>query len=361
MNQTPLRNAHYPKTREVLFMSKFNLLKQTLLGNLGETIPISIWKHHPEKDRTPEGLSTEEIAFHKKFNHDLLKVSFHGRYPVVDWGCEAVYDGAISGSTTCERCVIQEASDWEVLEPLDVNSGEFGQQVHAIELIQRYAQDKVPTMATVFDPSMVADKLSERPLTDYMDENPDVLETVLEMIANVMIDFARATLEAGADGIFIATQHSTHASVTDDQYKKFVYPFDSRLISKIRGKAKFIVMHLHAKEENEKIRFEKIAATPGIDALNWEDQSAALTLSDGKKKSRKTVMGGIDHNGIFRTGTPEEAEAQVLKAVREAGLKRLVVAPGCVITIDTPMENIQTVVDSIRSIAPWAKEWEVYS
>ncbi|MHA2141605.1 MAG: uroporphyrinogen decarboxylase family protein [Candidatus Thorarchaeota archaeon] len=342
-------------------MSKFNLLKQTFLGNLVETIPISIWKHHPEKDRTPEGLAAEEIAFHKQFNHDLLKVSFHGRYPVVDWGCEVVYDGAISGSTTCERCVIQDASGWEILEPLDVNSGEFGRQVRAIELIQKYAQDKVPTMATVFDPSMVADKLSERPLTAYMEESPDVLETVLEMITNVMIDFARATLEAGADGIFIATQHSTHASVTDDHYKKFVYPFDSRLISKLRGKAKFMVMHLHAREENEKIRFEKIANVQGLDALNWEDQSADLTLSDGKKQTRKTVMGGIDHNGIFRTGTSDEAEEQVLDAVREAGLKRLVIAPGCVITIDTPIENIQAVMDSIRSITPWAKEWEAYS
>jgi uroporphyrinogen decarboxylase len=72
-------------------------------------------------------------------------------------------------------------------------------------------------------------------------------------------------------------------------------------------------------------------------------------------------MGGIDHNGVFRTGTPEEAEEQVLQAVREAGLKNLVIAPGCVITIDTPMENIQAVVDSIRSITPWAEEWEAFS
>ena len=342
-------------------MSKFELLKQTFLGNLGESIPVSIWKHHPEKDRTPEGLAAEEIAFHKRFDHDLMKVSFHGRYPVVDWGCEVVYDGAISGSTTCDKCVIQEASDWEVLEPLDVNSGEFGLQVRAIELIQKYAHDKVPTMATVFDPSMVADKLSEKPVTDYMDESPEVLESVLDMITSVMVDFARATLEAGADGIFIATQHSTHTSVTDDQYKRFVYPFDSKLISKLRAKTKFMVMHLHAKEEDEKIRFDKIANTPGLDALNWEDQSADLTLSEGKKRSRKTVMGGIDHNGIFRTGTPDEAEEQVLQAVREAGLKQLVIAPGCVITVDTPMENIQAVVDSIKSITPWAREWEAYS
>jgi uroporphyrinogen decarboxylase len=342
-------------------MSKFNLLRQTFLGNLGETIPISVWKHHPDTDRTPEGLAEEEIAFHRQFNHDLLKISFHGRYPVVDWGCEVVYDGAISGSTTCKNCVVRQTSDWEVLEPLDVNDGDFGRQVRAVQLIHGYAQDKVPTMATVFDPAMVAEKLSEKPLTEYMENSPDVLETVLEMITDVMIDFGRATIEAGADGVFLATQHSTHSTVTEEQYQRFIYPFDLKIISKLRGKAKFVMMHLHAKEQNEEIRFDKIARTPGLDALNWEDQSVELSLADGKRISRKTVLGGIDHNGVLRSGTRDEVKEQVLQATREAGLKNLIIAPGCVITVDTPEENIVSVLDAIRSIVPWAKEWEAYS
>ncbi len=342
-------------------MSKFDLLRQTFLGNLGETIPISIWKHHPSRDRTSEGLAEEEIAFHKQYNHDLLKISFHGRYPVVDWGCEVVYDGAVSGSTTCKNCVVRKASDWEVLEPLDVSDGEFGRQVRAVELLRGYAQDKVPTMATVFDPAMVAEKLSEKPLTHYMENDPDVLETVLGMITDVMVDFGRATIEAGADGVFLASQHSTHSTVTEEQYKRFVYPFDLKLISKLRGKAKFVVMHLHAKDEDEEIRFERIAHNPGLDAVNWEDQSVKLSLADGKRISRKTVLGGIDHNGVLRNGTPDEVKEQILEAAREAGLKNLIIAPGCVITVDTPEDNIVAVVDATRSIVPWAKEWEAYS
>ena len=342
-------------------MSKFDLLKQTFLGNLGENIPVSVWKHHPNRDRTPEGLAEKEIAFHRKFDHDLLKISFHGRYPVVDWGCEVVYDGAVSGSTTCKNCVVQEASDWEVLEPLDVSDGDFGRQVRAVQLIQGYAQEKVPTMATVFDPAMVAQKLSEKPLTNYMENDPDVLETVLEMITDVMVDFGRATIEAGADGVFLASQHSTYSTVTEEQYQRFIYPYDLKLISKLRGKAKFVVMHLHAKDQDEKIRFDKIAYTPGLDAINWEDQSVELSLADGKRISRKTVLGGIDHNDVLRNDTPDEVKEQVLEAAREAGLKNLIIAPGCVITVDTPEENITAVVDAIRSIVPWAKEWEAYS
>ncbi|MFX1367311.1 MAG: uroporphyrinogen decarboxylase family protein [Promethearchaeota archaeon] len=342
-------------------MSKFELLKQTFLGNLDERIPISLWKHHPERDRVPESLAEEEIKFHREYDHDLMKISFHGRYPVVDWGCEAIYDGALSGSTTCKNCAITQPSDWETLEPLDVNDGEFGNQVRAVELIHKYSQDKVPTMATVFGPPMVADKLCEKDLLEHLEASPNVMEQTLDMITNVMIDFGRATLEAGADGIFLASQHSTFSSVNDEQYERFIYPYEKKLISKLKGKAKFIVMHLHAREENEEIRFDKIANTSGLDAINWEDQSANLTLANGKKRSRKAVLGGIDHNGILRTGTPEEAKEQVLDAIREAGMQRLIVAPGCVVTVDTPPENIKSIVESIRNIKPWSKDWEGYA
>ncbi|MGD9395842.1 MAG: uroporphyrinogen decarboxylase family protein [Candidatus Thorarchaeota archaeon] len=337
-------------------MSKFDLLKETFLGNLGEQLPISLWKHHPETDRAPKGLAEAEIDFHKLLDHDLLKISFFGHFPCIDFGCTAIYDGATTGSTTLTSAAINDVSDWETLEPLDVNAGELGNQIRAVELIQKYAHGVVPTMATVFDPSMVADKISDKNFNKYADENPEILKGALDIITDVMIDFASATIDAGADGIFLASQHSTQTSVTDSQYKEFVYPYDLKLISRLRKKAKFIVLHLHAREENEEIRFEKIAKTPGVDGINWEDQSSALSLKDGKKKFRGSVLGGIDHNGVFRTESPEEAQKQVLEAIKEAGPERLVIAPGCVITTDTPHENILAVRDAIREIDPYDYE-----
>ncbi len=337
-------------------MSKFDLLKETFLGNLSDKIPLSLWKHHPDKDRTSKGLAEAEIGFHKEFDHDLMKISFFGHYPCIDFGCTAEYEGKTSGSTTLTSFPVKSFSDWETIEPVDVNAGEFGNQVHAVELISQYAHGVVPTMATIFDAPMVADRLCGKELTKYAEDYPEILESVLELINNVMIDFAKATLDAGADGLFIASQHSTKASISDEYYNRFVYPNDLKLISKTRGKAKFIIMHLHASKDNEEIRFDKIARTPGVVGVNWEDQSSSLSLRDGKKLSRATVLGGIDHNGIFRTGTPDEAKTQVLEAVDKAGLKRLIVAPGCVITTDTPMENIQVVRDAVRSINPFSNE-----
>jgi uroporphyrinogen decarboxylase len=337
-------------------MSKYDLIKETFLGNLGDQIPISLWKHHPELDRNPATLAEAEIDFHKLLDHDLLKMSFFGHFPCIDFGCTAVYDGATTGSTTLTSAAINDVSDWETLEPIDVNAGELGNQIRAVKLIQEYAHGVVPTMSTVFDPAMVADKISDKNFNKYADENPEILKGALDIITDVMIDFASATIDAGADGIFLASQHSTTASVTDKHYKEFVYPYDFKFISRLRGKAKFIVLHLHAREDNEEIRFDKIAKTPGVDGVNWEDQTSALSLKEGKKRFRGAVFGGIDHNGVFRTGSPEDAQKQVLSAIDEAGPNRLIIAPGCVITVDTPQENILALKDAVRSINPYDYE-----
>ncbi len=341
-------------------MSRFELVKQTLLGNIGDSIPISVWKHHPEIDRTSEGLAEAEIALHRMFDHDIIKISFHGCYPAVDWGCVPVYDGAVSGSTKCASCVVCSLADWETLEPLDVNAGEFGRQVRAVQLVHEYAQSLVPTMATVFDPPMVADILCDGRLKEYMDKNPDIVKGALELITNVMVDFARAALDAGSDGIFLASQHATYESVSDKQYEEFVLPYDLKVLSRLRRKAGFVLMHLHSGDDDKRIRFEKISRIAALDGLNWADQSVAPTLKQMKDQTRMAVFGGIDHNGVLRTGTADEVKEEVLEAIRAAGLERLVVAPGCVIPIDAPEENIHAVVDATRSIVPWDKEWEAY-
>ena len=339
-------------------MSKYELIRQTFLGNPQDRIPISIWKHHPQIDRIPDGLANAEIAFHKKFDHDLLKISFFGHYPCIDFGCQAEYDGAVSGSTTLTEAPVTKTSDWETLEQPDVNSGVFGKQIKAVELISEYAQGRVPTMGTIFDGPMVADKICGKNLNMYMTEEPEIMHDVLEMITDTMVEFSKAVLDAGADGLFIASQHSTEAAVSDEHYKEFILPNDAELISRTRGEARYIVMHLHARDKGEKIRFKKITKTRGLDAINWEDQTSSHSLSDGKKLFRKGVIGGIDHNGIFREGTAEAAEQQVLSAIEAAGTRRLVVGPGCVITTDTPEQNIRAVVDAVRSLKPYEEEQE---
>ncbi|MHA1962197.1 MAG: hypothetical protein ACW99U_18485 [Candidatus Thorarchaeota archaeon] len=49
-------------------------------------------------------------------------------------------------------------------------------------------------------------------------------------------------------------------------------------------------------------------------------------------------------------------KAQIQKTAQDASLQGLVFAPGCVITVDTPQENIAAVANAVRSLDPFEFE-----
>ncbi|MFX0185289.1 MAG: uroporphyrinogen decarboxylase family protein, partial [Candidatus Hodarchaeota archaeon] len=140
-------------------LDRFSLIKATFNHERTEKVPYSLWKHFVEADKTPEGLAQAQHDFQKKFDSDIMKISPHGSYCVVDFGGILGEYSPVSGSRICERTPILSLSDWETIEPVDPNEGEFGAQIKAVELIYQQVENEVPTMMTIFSPFMVASKL----------------------------------------------------------------------------------------------------------------------------------------------------------------------------------------------------------
>ncbi|MFX0114694.1 MAG: uroporphyrinogen decarboxylase family protein [Candidatus Hodarchaeota archaeon] len=329
-------------------VDKFDLIKEAFKGSgFTEKIPISVWKHFPNDDRTPEGLAERELEFQKRFDPDLKKICFHGRYCCVDYGCEIYYDGSLSGSTNCKEHGIKSIADWESLEPVDVNDGEFGKQVKAVELLHKELEDTVPMMATVFSPITVADKLTDN-LPSQLHSSPDIIEEALEILKGITIEFSRACLDAGAQGIFYASQQvsgeDTKGGLTQEEFNRFSLRPDTTVLGKIRPKAEFIVMHLHG----HNLRFKEVTEAYPIDATNWHDQQTFPSLAKARELFSGTLLGGIDENGSLRNDSEEEIEAKLQKTLNTFGQGKLIVAPGCVIPQDVPDQSIEAAVNAIR-------------
>jgi len=328
-------------------MTKFELIANAFKGKTTEKRPISLWQHFPEADRTPEGLAEKEIAFQKRFDPDLKKICFHGLFPVVDYGIEIETYAPVEGAAKSTTTAIQTLEDWETLEPVDPNDGELGKQVKAVTLISKVTENTVPTMATVFSPVMVAAKLAsqDRFLT-HLKTDPDPVLSALRVLTRVVGEFSETCLDAGANGIFFATQQAQEDVFTLDEFRKFAVPFDLQSLDVFRTKAEFTVLHVHGIG----IRFEEIAQKYPVQAINWHDQETAPTLAEAHKNFKGGLLGGIDSNGVLRMGTPKEAAAQITEAIQKAETAHpyLVVAPACVIPVDTPPENIDAVIKAVK-------------
>lgn len=327
-------------------MNKLDRLKATFSGDPIDRWAYTLWKHFPGDDRTPQGFAEAHMKFQKAYDPDVLKLTPHGSYCTVDWGCKVGPVHPIYGSTTPVSSPIKAPLDFENLDEVDPMSGEFGLQIEGVEEVSKVMGDHVPLMMTIFSPFMIASQLNPN-ILNHIYEAPTQIDEGLKVIKDVMTEFGRAVLEAGADGLFVASLHSVEGKLTSQQFADFEAKYSRRLLKDLQSQAEFIVFHLHG----TKPLFKYIAENYPIDAINWHSQHTSPTIDEALKIFDKGLLGGIDETTTVRTGTPDQIREQ-LQRVMQISNSRLMLAPGCVIPIDTPIENLRTVVEVIRNTPP---------
>ncbi len=296
--------------------------------------PIALWRHFPQQDQKAETLAQAHVDFQRRWQWDLLKVTPAASYYGDDWGLHAGYKPNPAGVRHTTDRPIKKPGDWGHLRQLDVASGVYGRELHALRLI-RAALPGVFLLSTVFSPLTVARTLAgEQALRRYLRENPEDLHAGLTAIADVTGRFAAETLAAGADGVFFATQCATTSYLTVEEYEEFGRPYDLRVLDAAAG-GDLRMLHIHGVD----IMFDQLTDYP-IDIINWHDRQTPPTLAEARDRFSGCLAGGIDEWGALVKGSPEEIAGVVREAIAQTGGSRHLVAAGCVIPIDVSDEHL---------------------
>ncbi|MHA2326617.1 MAG: uroporphyrinogen decarboxylase family protein, partial [Promethearchaeota archaeon] len=305
-------------------MDKFEIIKRAFKAESTERAPYAIWKHFPEFDKTPEGLLKAQMDFQKKYESDIMKISISGRAFASDFGAElGGYDPA-SGSRICIKYPIEKIEDWEKIKKIDIENGEFGNQIKAMKLLHKEVEGKVPTMMTVFSPLMVASQIDPNIIQHYR-KDPQLIEYKFKIIISAMTDFTRISLESGADGIFLATQHFNNKLTDEERLELAFKPMES-LIKDTMKKNNFLVLHLHG--DNPDYKF---ATKLPIDAINWHDQQTMPNLSEAREIFKGGLLGGLNAESWKNMSDPVEISKMISSVYTNFKGLGLILAPGCVI------------------------------
>lgn len=298
-------------------------------------VPIALWRHFPKDDQRAETLATAHVAFQEQYEWDFLKVTPTSGYYGDDWGLRAGYRPNREGTRHYSDRPIKKPGDWSHLKNLDVTSGVYGRELHALRLIRAArAQDLI--LSTIFSPLSIARTLAGgQALVRYLRETPEDLLRGLELITEVTERFAAETLISGADGIFFATQCASTDYLTVEEYAEFGRPFDLRVLEASAGAA-VRLLHLHG----QAIMFDELSDYP-VEIINWHDRRTSPTLAEGHARFPGSVAGGLDELGTLGSGTPEQIAAEVRDAIAQTGGLRHIVTGGCVIPIDLPDDRLQ--------------------
>ena len=327
-------------------MTHLERIFTALDGKYPDQVPIALWRHFPIADQTAEGLARATLNFQKQFGFDLVKVTPAAGYMAEAWGARLTPKNNDEGTRDYLTRVINSEKDWRSLKKLEVTQGVLGRELQALHLIRQEIQTDTPVLQTIFSPLGTVRNLAGDRFLEDLRTHPNELHAALDVVTRVTIEFAKKNIETGADGIFFAVQLASYDMLTEVEYRTFGVVYDWHVLDALKDHAQLILLHIHGLN----IMFELLKEYP-VHLINWHDRRTAPSLAEAQKHFKGIVAGGLNEWDVLQKGTPEAVRAQVKEAFDQTKGLRVMIAPGCVVPIDAPEENIKAASRAVREFS----------
>jgi len=337
-------------------LTKRERVLAALRGAEVDHVPVSAWGHDFLREWTAEGLAEATLEAYRRYDWDFIKVNPRASYYAEDWGCRYQPSGRADAPPQTLAVAVKSAADLRRLRHLDPSRGAYGEQLAALRLIRdglaraggasASGGGEASFIQTVFSPLAVASRLagSHEPIRRYMEDAPQDLESGLAVIAETLAGYARACLDAGADGIFFASvEWGSRNYIAAEEYDRFGRPFDLRVLEAVQG-ASFSLLHV-CRNNN---MLTDLLDYP-VHAFHWATTgSDNPSLAEILARTDKAVMGGVSHDSTILGSRPEDVAAEARAAIEATGGRRFLLAPGCSIAPTTPEANLRAMIAAAR-------------
>ncbi len=331
----------------VMPRDSFDLINDALRGNELDRIPVSLWRHFPRDDLDGEKLVDLHIKFASTTEVDLIKFSPMGRFSAINWGCEIYYPEETlktTGSARCKEPIIKRMEDFTKIEKKNPQEGFFGETLRAVRSLARKVKE--PVVLTVFSPLMTLSHLTNLDMSELLKKNPEPFREAVDAVTQTTLEFARVALEGGVAGIFFAHRFASPTQMDRETYLSKVVRIHRKILNDSKIKNSIIVHHAHG----DKPFLDIISKSYSPGFLNWETQTTEPSIPTFRKTSASPIMGGLNENAL-ETMSDLELCGELEQAWHDCGEKGFVIAPGCVIPINVPINKIKLVTKLARKIS----------
>ena len=326
-------------------MDHWSRVYAAIKGEETDRVPVALWRHFPQDDLSIEKLVRHTLDWQNKWQFDLVKFMPAGTFSAEAWGAVSAYEGASNGARSVIEPAVRHIEDWKHIRRVDTRRGPFGRQNEALGYVARALRGSVPLLQTVFSPLTTARKLSSDRIYADIRCAPEVIEEALEIITEMTIDYALQAIEAGAHGMFFATQLASSRLLTVQEHERFGKRYDLRVFEALRGKARVNMLHAHGDD----IMTQQLGTYPA-DMFNWHDRLAQPTLAKALGVFDGLLVGGIDEHRTLLHGTDADIADEICEAIGQTGGRRLMIGPGCVVPVSVSDKAIAAVMRAVHEV-----------
>ena len=183
---------------------------------------------------------------------------------------------------------------------------------------------------------------------DFLRWDEKKMLSAMERITDVLCELAESYIKAGLDSVYYAALGGEYEFFTDEEFAKWIKPFDLRVLKAIQDAGGYSFLHICKDHLNmERYRDYSVYA----DVVNWGVYEAPFSLEMGKELfAGKTIMGGLpNHHGALVEGSKTEIEAEVKKVVDTFGRKGLILGADCTLSTQQDRTKVRMAVEAARN------------
>jgi uroporphyrinogen decarboxylase len=326
-------------------MTKRERVLAALRGDAVDRVPIALWLHNFVTENSAAGLAGETLRLDRTFDWDYLKPQSRAQCFAEMWGLRYRPSTERATQFTVTHTPLTGAADVARLQPVDPRTGALGEQLAALAEIRAAVGPDTPIIWTIFAPLMVMAYLltggREQALAIAHAE-PKAMDAGLAAIAETLAAYARLCVEAGADGLFYATNVARRDGITAEECRRFQRPHDLRVLATV-AQAPFNLLHVCGPG----IHFDEFADYP-VTAFSWALGGDNPSLAEVHRRTGKAVVGGLPAKPEIASMTAAQIAARARRAVDEMQGRALLLGPDCSINPDTPEALLHAAAAAVR-------------
>lgn len=220
------------------------------------------------------------------------------------------------------------------LETPSPKRGRMFDRVQAAALFRQRVGGRLAIEGWVEGPCAEAADLRgiNRLMIDFFDD-PAFVRELFEFTLELGLALGRAQVEAGVD--FVGVGDAAASLVGPKIYEEFVLPYERRLIDGLHALGTKVRLHICGNIG----RILDGIAQLGCDMIDV-DSLVPLSRVRAAVGPGPVLTGNMDPVKILRNGTPEAVAETVRQCRAETG-PRYIIAAGCEVPRDTPLENVR--------------------
>jgi uroporphyrinogen decarboxylase len=303
--------------------------------------------------RRGDAMAEAQLRLHELLGQDVIAVGSDNYYIAEGLGCETRQNA--EELPTLARPAANSLSEIGQLGVPDPTSdGRMPVMLAAIRQVRSAVGDEIAVRSPGTGPFALASYLigTENWLYEVAlaeagmsDANEAGLHCALQLATNSLIAFGRACIDAGADILHCGDSLASCNVISPQTYERFAFPYQQQVFQAWHEHGAEVCL-LHICGDSTKVL--DLYATTGADVIEI-DHAVDLSVAKQAVGRRAALMGNVHTVTELLQGDVAAVRDSAQRCIRQAGPGGgFVLGSGCIVPRDTPLENLQAMVDVAR-------------